>query len=180
MVLNKSVNSLIILYSYHHRNTRKIAEVFAHILDAEIKIPNKIEAKELQEYNLVGFGSGIYGGKHHKLLLELADKIPQVKKKKAFIFSTDGTPRSLIKNDSSSNERLLKNHNSLRERLHLKGYNIIDEFICAGWNTNSFLKIFGGINKGRPNEDDLIRAEKFAQNLLQYLEKEKQTKHTDI
>jgi hypothetical protein len=42
---------------------------------------------------------------------------------------------------------------------------IIDEFICAGFNTNSFLKLFGGINKGRPNVEDLRRAEEFALNL---------------
>ena len=42
---------------------------------------------------------------------------------------------------------------------------IVDEFTCAGFNTNSFSKLFGGINKGRPNAQDLKRAEKFAQSL---------------
>jgi flavodoxin len=36
-----------------------------------------------------------------------------------------------------------------------------------GFNTNSFLKLFGGINKGRPNAEDLKRAEEFAQKLKQ-------------
>jgi hypothetical protein len=31
--------------------------------------------------------------------------------------------------------------------------------------TNSFLKLFGGLNKGRPNAEDLKHAEEFAQNL---------------
>ncbi|MDH5266524.1 MAG: hypothetical protein OEW62_02465 [Candidatus Bathyarchaeota archaeon] len=62
----------------HHNNTEKIASVFARVLDAQIKTPQQIDPEELQEYSLIGFGSGIYGGKHHKVLLDLADKLPQV------------------------------------------------------------------------------------------------------
>jgi flavodoxin len=47
---------------------------------------------------------------------------------------------------------------------------IVDEFNCAGFNTNSFLKFFGGKNKGRPNTEDLKNAEEFAQNLKQNLQ----------
>ena len=42
---------------------------------------------------------------------------------------------------------------------------IIDEFGCRGFNTNSFLKFFGGLNKGRPNAEDLMNAEEFARNV---------------
>jgi flavodoxin len=41
----------------------------------------------------------------------------------------------------------------------------VDEFICPGFNTNVFLKYFGGINKGRPNAEDFKRAENFAEKL---------------
>jgi flavodoxin len=41
-----------------------------------------------------------------------------------------------------------------------------DEFSCSGFNTNKFLKRFSGINKGRPNEEDLKSAEIFAENLM--------------
>jgi hypothetical protein len=58
-------------------------------------------------------------------------------------------------------------HTSLREKLLSKGYIIVDEFNCAGFNTNSFLKFIGGMNKGRPNAKDLKHAEEFAQNLKQ-------------
>lgn len=53
--------------------------------------------------------------------------------------------------------------------LQSKGYFIVDEFNCAGFNTNSLLKYFGGINKSRPNTEDLENAEKFASNLKQNL-----------
>ena len=67
----------------------------------------------------------------------------------------------------------VKNHSSLKEKLESKGYMIIDEFSCAGYNTNSFLKLIGGINKGRPNAKDLKNAEEFAQKLKQNLQDNK-------
>ncbi|MGZ8937372.1 MAG: flavodoxin domain-containing protein, partial [Halobacteriota archaeon] len=81
------MESLLVLYSYHHNNTEKIAKVFARVLDAQIKTPQQVNLEELQEYSLIGFGSGIYGAKHHEYLLDLADRLPRVTNKKAFIFS---------------------------------------------------------------------------------------------
>jgi flavodoxin len=67
-------------------------------------------------------------------------------------------------------EYVAKSHSSLREKLQSKGYTIVDEFSCAGFNTNSFNKLWGGINKGRPNAEDLKHAEEFALNLKQNLQ----------
>lgn len=166
---NNGKNILIVVFSYHHKNTEKVAKVFAEVLNAQIKEPREINPEELINYDLVGFGSGIYSAKHHKFLLNLADELPRVSEKKAFIFSTDGAPRGLMKHDPSAKEKLLENHSLLRDKLQSKGYEIVDEFNCGGLNTNSFLKLFGGINKGRPNIEDLKNAEKFAQKLLKVL-----------
>ena len=159
---NIVMKSLLVLYSYHHNNTAKIANVFAKVLDAQIKTPQQINPEELQEYSLIGFGSGIYGEKHHNILLDLADKLPQVTNKKVFIFST-----SAIMGEA----KVAKDHSMLREKLQSKGYMIVDEFSCKGFNTNSFLKLFGGMNKGRPSAEDLKHAEEFAQNLKRNLQK---------
>ena len=148
-----SMKSLLVLYSYHHHNTEKVAKVFAKVLDAEIKMPQEIKPEELQEYDLIGFGSGIYSAKHDESLLDLADSLLPVNNRNAFLFSTAGiTGKSKASND----------HMTLREKLELKGYMIVDEFQCKGYNTNSFLKLFGGMNKGRPNAKDLKNAEDFA------------------
>ena len=153
------MKSLLIVFSYHHYNTEKIANVMAKVLDAETKTPQQTDPEELQEYSLIGFGSGIYGAEHHESLLDLANRLPRVTDRKAFLFST-----------SSNLEPLSKNHLTLREKLQSKGYMIVDEFTCAGFNTNSFTRFFGGINKGRPNSGDLKNAEEFAQNLKQNLQ----------
>jgi len=128
MINRKKMKTLLILYSYHHKNTEKIAKVFAKVLDAQIKTPQQINPDELHEYNLIGFGSGIYGEKHHKTLLDLADKLPQVTNKKAFIFSTSAI---------MGKEKVANDHSTLREKLQSKGYMIVDEFACKGFNTET-------------------------------------------
>ncbi len=150
------MKSILVLFSYHHKNTEKIAKVFAQVLDAEIKTPRETDLEELQDYEMIGFGSGIYGEKHHRTLLELADKLPQVTDKNAFIFSTSAI---------MGKDKVAQDHSTLREKLVSKGYTIIDEFACKGFNTNSFLKYVGGMNRGRPNAEDLKNAEEFAQKL---------------
>lgn len=152
--------SLIILFSYHHGNTAKLAEVFAGVLDAQILKPQQADPEHLQEYDLVGFGSGIYDSKHHQSLLDLADKLPKVTNKKAFIFSTCGVPAI-----GMNKEYIEKNHALLKEKLGSKGYVIVDEFSCIGFNTNSFLRFTGGMNKGRPNAEALKQSGEFAENL---------------
>jgi flavodoxin len=152
------MKTLIILYSYHHNNTEKVAKVIAKVLDAEIKRPQDIKSEELQEYDAVGFGSGIYSAKHDESLLELVDALPEVNNKKTFLFSTAGI---------TGKSKKVKDHRKLREKLESKGYLIIDEFQCKGFNTNSFLRFFGKMNKGRPNVKDLKYAEDFAVNLKQ-------------
>lgn len=159
----RPLRSLLVLMSYHHRNTEKVANVFAKCLDAPIKTPPQLMPEEIREYDLVGFGSGIYDGMHHKALLELADRLPEARGMKVFLFST-----SAIVNE----DKVAKDHSTLRERLWSKGYEIVDEFACKGLDTNSFLKYFGGINKGRPNAEDLKLAEDFAIGLRAALEKQ--------
>jgi flavodoxin len=155
------MKSLIVCYSFHHNNTQKVAEAMAKVLDAQVKTPQQTSPEELQQFDLVGFGSGIYAEKHHESLLELADKLPQVTDKKAFIFST-----SFVGVDSLVFGRITsKFHTALREKLQSKGYTVVDEFNCRGFNTNGIYGRFGGMNKGRPNVEDLKNAKEFAGKL---------------
>ncbi len=158
--------SLVIVYSYHHNNTEKIANVIAKVLDAPVKAPRQVNPGELREYGLIGFGSGIYGAKNDESLLDLAGKLPQADGQKVFIFSTFGAPAGLYSGDRLS-EFIRNNHAALREKLQAKGYTVVDEFACPGLNTNSFLRLFGGLNKGRPGAEDFRNAEAFAENLRQ-------------
>ncbi len=148
------MNGVIICHSYHHFNTKKVAAVIANTLAVEVKSPAEVNPTDLSGYGLVGFGSGIYFGKHHKTLLELVDKLPQVPNKSVFIFSTSG--------EEGKGERL---HKKLREKLQAKGYHAISEFNCPGYDTSLIGKLQGGKQKGRPNQEDLKGAQVFAENL---------------
>ena len=149
----KEMETIIVLYSYHHNNTRKVAEAISKVIEATIKSPKEIKEKELQEYDLIGFGSGIDSGKHYKELLDFVDELPPVYDRKCFIFSTSAI---------QGKEKVAKDHALIKEKLHSKGYEIVGEFSCKGFNTNSFLKYIGGINRNRPNDEDIQNAEKFA------------------
>ena len=146
--------TLIIYMSVHHGNTKKLTETIAKVLGAKIVSPSQVRPKDLINFNLVGFGSGIYGFRHHKDLLDFADSLPNMSKK-AFIFSTAGFP-----------PMWKKWHIALRDKLTKKGFQIIGEFSCPGWDTFGPLALIGGMYKGRPNEKDLEDARNFAQNLI--------------
>lgn len=161
---SSKLKTLVVVHSYHHGNTRKVAEAMAEVLGAQVRTPREIDIGELGSFDLAGFGSGIDSDNHYGPLLDLADRLPGSAGKKAFIFSTSGAPEALL------GRRFIqryseKCHARLRSTLASKGYAILGEFICAGFNTNSFLKSFGGLNRGRPSAADLEKARAFARNL---------------
>ena len=158
----QDVRSLVIVFSYHHNNTEKIAKAIAGVLGADVKTPEQVYPEKLREYDLIGFGSGIYSATFGPAILALADRLSSAAGKKAFLFSTYGAPAFAV-----TQNFVADNHAEMRENLQLKGYTVIGEFGCAGWNTNSFLKYFGGINKGRPDAGDLANAELFAREMLE-------------
>jgi len=154
------VKSLVVVFSYHHNNTEKIAHAMADVLGAQVKTPQQVKPEEIAEYDLIGFGSGIYSATFDPSVLDLADRLPDTAGKKTFLFSTYGAPAVFAGGDFVKN-----NHSQIRKKLRAKGYTVIGEFGCAGWNTNVFLKYFGGLNKGRPNAEDLRNAETFARDM---------------
>lgn len=153
------MKSALICVSVHHGNTDKIAKVMADALEATLFRPDEATAEVLSDFDLLGFGSGIYYSKHHKTLLRLVSSLPAVKNKKAFVFSTAGVSDQLVEKNQT------KNHKALRNKLADKGFNILGEFSCSGFNTWGYFRLLGGRNNGRPNKDDLKRAGEFATSL---------------
>jgi flavodoxin len=151
------MKTIIIVYSYHHNNTRKIADSMAIALNAEVKTTSEITPAEAAGYDLIGLGAGIDSGKHYKPMLDFAEAMPKNNGKRTFIFSTAAI--------AGKEKKKLSDHKALRVILQAKGYIICDEFSCKGYNTNSFLKYIGGMNNGRPNAEDFNAATAFADNL---------------
>ena len=150
----------------HHGNTEKVAKAIAEILDAELVKPHEVDITTLSKYDLIGFGSGIYYVKHHSSLLGLIDKLPTLKNKKAFIFYTSGLRKIRFFHECNK---------ALKRKLSDKGFDIIGEFSCPGFDTNGPLKFIGGIRKDRPNKKDLEKARNFAKDLAEKLEANKKS-----
>ncbi|QDA32101.1 flavodoxin [Thermococcus indicus] len=147
------MRTLIVYVSIHHRNTEKITKAMAEVLGADLVKPWKTEPNELLKYDLIGFGSGIYWWRHHWGLFKLVESLPRMDGKKAFIFSTAGM-----------NIRWY-NHRKLKKALRKKGFKVVGEFSCRGWDTNGWLAKIGGLNKGHPNDRDVAEARRFAERL---------------
>jgi flavodoxin len=150
------IKTLIICHSVHHDNTLKIARQISTVLDADLKAPEEIDpASCIEHYDLFGFGSGIYAGRHAHEICDCVKRFPD-STKPAFIFSTHAL------------KRVLFYHTFLRQKLAKKGFFILPEFSCPAYANYGPLVFLGGMNKGKPDEADLSAARKFAHTLKAY------------
>ena len=144
------MKTAIVYKSVHHQNTKKVAEVISNCLEGDMFDLNDFHPQKIQEYDLIGFGSGIYYNKPHKSMRKFLEGLNKVTGKDAFTFITSGDGRP---------------NNWLSKQLTGKGFNILANFNCKGFDTVGPFKLIGGLNKGHPNEDDLLRAEVFAKKV---------------
>jgi len=142
-------------------STEKVAKAMAETMNAQLTKVEDVRPEELVGYDLIGFGSGIYGLKHHKALIDLIETMPSMDKN-VFVFSTTGNFREV-------------NHQLIKEKLTERGCHIVGEFTCFGEFAGALrlnrdwkgaLAFIGGKNKGHPDEKDLENARAFAKGLL--------------
>ncbi len=147
--------ALIICVSVSQGNTAAVARAIGAVLKADIREPEEVDPAMLAGYDVVGFGSGIYFGSHHRRLRTFVEQLPQVRGTRAFVFSTSGQGRS----------QSLPWERSLESILGDKGYDVVGSFACRGFDTWLPLQLLGGLNKGHPDARDLSRAHMFAERI---------------
>jgi flavodoxin len=147
------MKTAIIYKSVHRSNTKKIAETLAETLDADLFDLKDVNKEIIGKYDLIGFGSGIYYYRPHKKLRKFVEELDNIENKKAFHFSTSGNG---------------KYYDWLEKKLSSKGFEVIGEFHCKGYYAYSIKGIINrkGLNKGRPNEEELKNAKNFAKSLI--------------
>lgn len=148
--------ALLVCVSVSHGNTAAVARAMAQALGAEVRTPEQVDPTTLTDYDVVGFGSGIYGGAHHPRLRHFVEQLPPVTGIRAFVFTTAGAGRS----------QSLPWQPSLEAMLREKGYDVVGSFACRGYDTWLPLGLLGGINKSHPDALDLTRAFEFAEGLV--------------
>jgi flavodoxin len=146
------MRSLIICASVSHGNTRRVADRMAEVLDCEVVQPEAVDVSQITQYDLVGFGSGVYFMAVHPRLWDLVGRLPQVDGMPAFTFFTSG----------GSELPVLGYSRLIRWRIASKGFRMLDSFACRGFDTAGPLRFLGGVNKGHPDDHDLEAAAGFA------------------
>jgi len=144
----------LIIYMSLGGNTKQIAQAMADAIGADIINSQDVDADNISQYELIGFGSGIYAGKHHQDLFDLMPKLKNNQNAKAFIFSTSGAPASDME----------KNHQALKKAIAFKGMKLAGEFNCPGQGSWGIFKLMN-FNKSRPNAGDIENAKKFIKEI---------------
>ena len=141
------MKTVICCYSRHHGNTRKVAEAMALEGGVDLIDVTTRQMVRLEEYDCVGFASGIYGFEFHRAVAAFARQyLPEGKP--VFFVCTYGGLRGA---GAKELEKLA------RER----GCPVLGTFGCKGYDTFGPFRLVGGIAKGHPDEQDLNNARAF-------------------
>jgi flavodoxin len=154
---------VLVCESLHHGNTRRVAEAMVSATGGRILPPGDEARESARNGALLGLGSGIYFGSHHKTLLTFAQSLPGGNAGSAFLFSTSGTGYRLPRLAS------IDYHRRLRRILQDKGFTLIGEFSCKGFDTYGPWGRIGGVAKGHPSDTELNHARAFARGLMHEL-----------
>jgi flavodoxin len=148
------MKTVIVCVSVSHGNTRRVADAMAQVLGAKVVSPDEAGLAELADADLVGFGSGVFYSRLHLSLTDFAKALP-ARGRRAFVFATSGLPEIPLAPFTRPLVQLLEG----------KGFEVEESFTCRAFDTWAPFKLVGGINKQRPNAEDLAAARAFAARL---------------
>lgn len=151
------MKTLMVCVSVSNGNTRKVADAMADVLGTEVMEPEAVDAAAIEAADLVMVGSGIYAMSFHPRLRAFVGRLPKVTGKRAVLFWTSGGPEL----------PWLQYSKGMVRDLRAKGFDVAGTFSCRGWDTWLPLRLIGGLNKGRPNTEDLGRAREFARQFVE-------------
>lgn len=140
-------------YSRHHGNTRKVLEAMAQEGGLELIDVTARRAVRLEEYDCIGFASGIYGFAFHQAVTQFARQYLPEGKPVFFVYTYGITKGTGAKAEAEI----------ARER----GCPVLGEFGCRGFDTFGPFRLMGGIAKGHPDARELEDARRFYRELRQ-------------
>ena len=148
---------LIVYYSTYKKHTEKIAEVFAKKVNADLADLKNSWSIEIDKYDLIGFGSGVYRESMATQLFNYVEKL-NLKGKDVFVFSTSGIGKRFY------NKKLIK-------VLESKGAICRGSFACKGsfvsreFSDNKIFEIMSRFSQGHPNAKDFCKAARFIEKI---------------
>jgi flavodoxin len=152
------MKTLIIYCSDYKNNTEEIARIFAEKTDSKLINIRDIDDIDIENYSLIGFGSGVYRENLSPKLFRLVDKL-NLRDKNVFVFSTSGVGMKFY-------------NNKLIKLLESKGAINKGSFACKGsfvareFTSNKIFDMMGRLSQGHPDEKDLKEAERFIERVV--------------
>lgn len=145
------MKTAVVYCSRHHGNTKKVLDAIAGKFDLTLIDAVETPDANLEEYDMIGFASGIYYSKFHKSVLQFAEKNLPKMKKVFFIYTYGAEKKGYTE--------------AVTKVVGLKDAEILGEYGCCGLDTFGPFKLIGGIAKGHPDEDDLKGAVRFFEGI---------------
>lgn len=152
------MKTLIIYCSEYKKHTEKIANIFKEKTNCDLINVKNFRDVNLESYNLIGFGSGVYIETLSPKLFKLVDKL-DLNGKNVFVFSTSGVGMKYY------NNKLIKVLIS-KGAINKGSFACKGSFIAKDFSDNKIFDIMGKLTKGHPNNKDFKKAEKFLGKML--------------
>ncbi len=147
------MKTLIVYCSTYKGNTEKIAKVFAEKIDADLINLKNSKDINIDGYDLIGFGSGVYRESMSPQLFKCIEKL-KLEGKNVFAFSTSGVGLTFYNNKLI---KLLKSKGAVcRGSFACKG-----SFVSKEFSDNKIFDFMSKFAEGHPNDKDLSKARKF-------------------
>ena len=145
----RKMRKAIVYTSVHHGNTEKLVKRIAEECQVDLIDAIKQMNADLNDYDMIGFASGIYYSKFHQSILKFSEENLSADKKVFLICTYGGSA----------------NFKSIEQILNKKHASVVGKFGCKGYDTFGPFKLVGGIAKGHPDEEDMKNAVDFVKGL---------------
>lgn len=155
------MKTLIIYCSEYKKNTEKIANIFKEKAECDLVNIKKFKNTNLENYDLIGFGSGVYVESLSPKLFKIVEKL-DLKDKNVFVFSTSGVGMKYY------NKKIIKALIS-KGAINKGSFACKGSFVAKEFSNNKVFDIISKLTKGHPNNKDFKKAEKFFVNMLKQL-----------
>lgn len=135
-----------VFYYSRGGNTRKVADAMAAALKVDALDVKKASAKDVPEGAFLLVGSGVYGSRAGKEMMDFLQSLPPVNGGKAATFETSGDGIEVVAGKE------------MGDMLKKRDYAVTGSFVCPG-------RTFFIAKRGHPSKEDMEKAASFASGL---------------
>lgn len=147
------MKAAIVYYSKHHENTKKLVDGIASKFEVVLIDVTEGSGIDLEDFDCIGFASGIYFSSFAKQLLAFAEKsLPE--NKNVFYICTCGVKSPVVYFDA------------IRKIASAKNCRELGCYQSLGFDTFGPFKLLGGIAKGHPDTKDIADAVNFYREVV--------------